>query len=180
PPNGLAHHEVWVADHPMGSSRAGGTLVQEILGDRHDNEIVEVVPPPGTVGRYLQVWSPSSVSWIDWREVEVFEAAPDSDGDGVGDRCDTTDVLIPGKTALLKPGAKIYAQSKGTFMLPSSVSSGTLAVFDTAVPGAGSNTYPLTAGTWRALGTPPGSKGFKYKGGGTASDPCKSVKVTPK
>jgi hypothetical protein len=38
----------------------------------------------------------------------------------------------------------------------------------------------LDAGTWKALGTPPGSKGFTYKGAGTPADPCTSVVIKPK
>jgi hypothetical protein len=30
---------------------------------------------------------------------------------------------------------------------------------------------------WKALGNPPGSKGFKYKGAGTLADPCKIVLI---
>jgi hypothetical protein len=33
---------------------------------------------------------------------------------------------------------------------------------------------------WKGLGNPPGSKGYKYKGDGTLSDPCKVVLVKPK
>ena len=54
---------------------------------------------------------------------------------------------------------------------------GTLRVFDTAAT-AGDDTYALPAGSrWKALGNPPGSKGYKYRGAGDATDPCKLVLV---
>src|SRR5262249_38770375 len=44
---------------------------------------------------------------------------------------------------------------------------------DTGNPSAGDDTYPLPAGAgWSKLGNPPGSKGFKYKGAKTLTDPC--------
>jgi hypothetical protein len=68
-----------------------------------------------------------------------------------------------------------------TFPLPTAdpvTEGGTLRLFDLAVS-AGDNTYPLPSATpplgWKGLGNPAGSKGFKYKGAGTPSDPCKVV-----
>jgi len=70
------------------------------------------------------------------------------------------------------------------FTLPSAnpaLTGGSLRVFDTAAL-AGDNTYDLPPGGtpmlgWRGLGTPAGSNGYKYKGAGTPSDPCKVVLV---
>ncbi len=38
----------------------------------------------------------------------------------------------------------------------------------------------LPAANWKGLGNPPGSKGYKYKGAGTTSDPCKVVLLKEK
>jgi hypothetical protein len=38
----------------------------------------------------------------------------------------------------------------------------------------------LPAGQWIALGSPPGSKGYKYRGFGTVADPCVSVQIRQK
>ena len=38
----------------------------------------------------------------------------------------------------------------------------------------------LPAGQWKGLGNPAGSKGYKYKGAGTESDPCKVVLIKDK
>ena len=49
--------------------------------------------------------------------------------------------------------------------------------FDTA-NAAGDNSYTLVGGTaWKGLGRPAGSKGYRYRGAGTASDPCRVVLV---
>jgi hypothetical protein len=40
--------------------------------------------------------------------------------------------------------------------------------------------FNLTPTGWKGLGNPPGSKGYKYKGAGTLSDPCKVVLVKTK
>ena len=55
---------------------------------------------------------------------------------------------------------------------------GSLHVFDEdPSPTGGDDTYALAAGGWSGLGSPPGTKGWKYKGAGTATDPCKIVLI---
>jgi hypothetical protein len=95
---------------------------------------------------------------------------------------DEPDALIPGKKVIVKPGKIAKVLSKGTFTFPSpandpTVEGGTLRIFDTIFAGAGDNTYALPASGWSGLGNPPGAKGFKYKGAGSGSDPCKVVLV---
>jgi hypothetical protein len=74
----------------------------------------------------------------------------------------------------------------GTFALPSAdpvADGGSLRLFDTAAT-AGDVTYGLPPGVpplgWKGLGNPAGSKGYKYKGAGTPTDPCKAVLVKAK
>lgn len=92
------------------------------------------------------------------------------------------DVPVPGKVAVVKPAllAKVVAKSiaPATFPLPVSgsaddptLSGATLAVFDTLGVGAGTVAFTLDASGWQALGNPPGSKGYKYKGSADALDP---------
>ena len=45
---------------------------------------------------------------------------------------------------------------------------------------AGDDTYLLEEGEWRALGNPPGSKGYRYRGFGNDEDPCRTVVLTPR
>ncbi|MFN8641985.1 MAG: hypothetical protein U0802_10115 [Candidatus Binatia bacterium] len=93
------------------------------------------------------------------------------------------DELIPGKKVSVKPAKLAKVLSKGTFAFPSAsndptIGGGSLRIFDTILNGgAGDNTYNLPAAGWSGLGSPPGAKGFKYKGAGTGSDPCKVVLV---
>jgi hypothetical protein len=95
--------------------------------------------------------------------------------------------LLPGRIVLIKPGtlAKFVAKpvTGDTFALPTAnpiATGGSLRIFDLAAT-AGDDTYPLPVGTpplgWKGLGSPAGSKGFKYKGAGSLSDPCKVVLV---
>lgn len=52
---------------------------------------------------------------------------------------------------------------------------GALRIFDIAAT-AGDVTYSLSPGAaWTALGNPAGSKGYKYTGAGTPTDPCTAV-----
>jgi hypothetical protein len=55
-----------------------------------------------------------------------------------------------------------------------------LDVFDTTLPGAGSDTFTLPAAGWKGLGNPAGSKGYRYKGAGSPGDACRVVLVKSK
>jgi hypothetical protein len=96
---------------------------------------------------------------------------------------------MPGKLILVKPGslAKLIAKpaSGDTFALPSGSSAPTTGggqlqffkgdradVFELPV-------QPAPLG-WKGLGSPAGSKGFKYKGRGSTTDPCKVVLLKEK
>src|SRR5215471_7993906 len=97
--------------------------------------------------------------------------------------------LIPGKTFIVKPGklAKFIAKPTGPdFPLTVDPTMGgmTLRIYDTVIfpgPGAGDHTFNLAASGWTALGNPPGSKGYKYKGlSAVPTDVvCKIVLIKP-
>lgn len=100
------------------------------------------------------------------------------------------DELVPGVIVIVKAAnvAKFVAKpsASSTFGLPDSsndpvTQGGTLHIFDTVVRAGGDVTFTLTPGTakWKALGNPPGAKGFKYTGAGTTGDPCKVVLIKP-
>ena len=102
---------------------------------------------------------------------------------------DEADESMPGKVTVIKPGklAKFVAKpaSGDAFELPGAandptVEGGSLRIFDTATT-AGDNQYPLPVQPapygWKGLGNPAGSKGYKYKGAGTPSDPCRVVLI---
>jgi len=92
--------------------------------------------------------------------------------------------LMPGKIAIVRFGslAKFVAKPTPggpTFFPPQTGSplsaGGSLRIFDTAAT-AGDVTYSLPGGAaWKGLGNPPETKGYKYKGAGTPSDPCRVV-----
>jgi hypothetical protein len=104
------------------------------------------------------------------------------------------DIPVPAKVYLVKQDknngfvgklAKIVnkpAVKGGTFVLPSSAPTtvgGTLRFFKNGVPGTWES-LSLPFGQWQGLGNPPGSKGYKYRGAGSLTDPCKSVLVKEK
>lgn len=100
------------------------------------------------------------------------------------------DTLMPGTLFTTKASSKgtmvhVVAKPAKTGPLfplpptdPGAVTS-TLEILDTAGD-AGDDVYGLNAGEWKGLGTPAGSKGWKYKGAGTAADPCKVVLIKEK
>jgi YVTN family beta-propeller protein len=95
--------------------------------------------------------------------------------------------LIPGRIGIVKPGALAKFVAKpitgDTFVLPSAnpiAEGGSLNIFDISST-AGDDSYVLPLGNgWKGLGTPAGSKGYKYNGAGTPGDPCKVVLVKEK
>ena len=92
-----------------------------------------------------------------------------------------TDELIPGKILIVKPGTLAKVVAKGTFTLPSggdnpTVAGGSLEIRDLGDI-SNADTYSLPSGGWKGLGNPPGSKGYKYKGAGSVTDPCKVVLI---
>ena len=93
----------------------------------------------------------------------------------------SADQLIPGKIMIVKPGSLAKVISKGAFTLPTgadepTTAGGSLLIKDLGDP-MNANTYSLPAAGWKGLGNPAGSKGFKYKGAGSGSDPCKVVLI---
>ncbi len=91
------------------------------------------------------------------------------------------DYTFAGKLFIAKTGGKLVkVLSKGAFTMPAPGSEptavgATLEVFDVG-GAAGDDTYNLPAAGW----TGDSVKGFKYKGAGTAADPCKVVQIKPK
>jgi hypothetical protein len=103
------------------------------------------------------------------------------------------DIPVPAKVHLIKQDggggpaklAKIVNKPlpKGSvFALPSSAPTsvgGTLKFFKVGTPGVWDD-IALPSGQWFGIGNPSGSKGFKYRGTGSPTDPCKVIIVKPK
>ena len=107
---------------------------------------------------------------------------------------DEPDELVPGTIVGIRTGTFVKFVARppvgGIFDLPDTPANdpttqgGVLHVFDTSffelsVTGW-DDTYDLPAGSgWEGLGSPAGSRGFKYRGAQTPTDPCAIVVVKP-
>jgi hypothetical protein len=101
---------------------------------------------------------------------------------------DEPDQLMPGRIVLVKPATVFRFTGKpptmASFDLPDAnndptVEGGMLSVSDTGA-GAGSVTFPLPAGTqWQRIpsDTTRPLKGYRYRGAGSTTDPCRVVLV---
>ena len=97
------------------------------------------------------------------------------------------DAGLAGRQVLVRPHALLrFVGRRGTeYALPAAeaaptLGGATLTVFDTGpFPSAGVVTLNLPAPRWTALGSPPGSKGYRYAGSGGPGDPCTVVTLKP-
>jgi Tol biopolymer transport system component len=110
----------------------------------------------------------------------------DSDGDGLGDACDIAEVTVSGRKIVVKDKEgspeerKLVVLSKDQSNIPAPTAAGS---DDPTVVGASltlynpttgeTDTHSLPASGWRALGNPPGTRGYKYKDRDLANGPCK-------
>jgi hypothetical protein len=100
------------------------------------------------------------------------------------------DELVRGQVVVVKTSqlAKFVAKPApgSVFELPDAsndpaVNGATLQLFDSIYRPDGTLTVSLPAGSnWKRLGSATTVKGYKYKGSGTAGDPCKAVLIKPK
>jgi hypothetical protein len=99
---------------------------------------------------------------------------------------DEPDELMPGRIVVIREGrfAKFIAKPPTgmSFDLPDATNDPTsegaeLQIFDSVSFNPASNDYLLAPIGWRALGNPPGSRGYKYTGTGSPTDPCRVVLV---
>ena len=102
---------------------------------------------------------------------------------------DEPDELLPGRLVIIKNAHvfKFVAKpSTGmTFDLPDmtndpAAEGGQLEVFDDDPFRPVSADFALPSSGWKGLGNPAGSKGYKYRGAGTLTDPCRVVLVKEK
>jgi len=91
---------------------------------------------------------------------------------------------MPGKLLLVKGGKLAKFISKpvtgDTFDLPSLANDPTVegaTISFRELGGDAEISASLPAAGWKGLGNPAGSKGFKYKGAGSPTDPCKVVLI---
>src|SRR5262249_7042792 len=98
----------------------------------------------------------------------------------------TTDIPIPGKVAIVKPGklGKFVAKISTELVLPSpgatddpTVGGALVHFFERTAPRAGRVTFQLDHSGWKGLGNPAGSKGYKYTGKDDTADPNSACKL---
>jgi hypothetical protein len=102
---------------------------------------------------------------------------------------DEPDELMPGRVVIIKNAQVFKFISKPptgmTFDLPDQTNAptaegGQLEVFDDDPFRPVSADFALPSSGWKGLGNPAGSKGYKYRGAGTLTDPCRVVLVKEK
>ena len=71
-PSGSTKHEIWVSDSPIGDDTSGALLCCTIQQYTVDGEVLEIPAPFPIAGRYVQIRTLSSPSWVAWNEVQVY------------------------------------------------------------------------------------------------------------
>ena len=71
-PEGQAVHDIYISDSPIGADRGQAVHLHRFSGHRHNHSVLEAECGEDTAGRYVQVHCPSSRSWFNVRELEVF------------------------------------------------------------------------------------------------------------
>jgi Lysyl oxidase len=117
---------------------------------------------------------------------EVDELNNETEYDVVIAGTEEVNEAVPGTSLALKIGRQdrlklISKAGAAPFPLPSppvapTLDGATLTIVDSGA--VGGLLFELPAEGWKGLGSPPGSKGYRYRGG--EADPCRSAKLTPK
>ena len=70
-PNGPTTHEVWVAPEPIGDQRTKAKLAHTFKGQTQSSDVLRFDFPKGLTGRYIQIRTTESPSWVGWAEIEL-------------------------------------------------------------------------------------------------------------
>jgi|GEM_PF-1670230 len=71
-PGGSTTHEVWVSNQSISNSYNGATLAKTFQGYTDNLQWLESDFSNSTKGRYVQVTTVSSPSWIAWLEIQIY------------------------------------------------------------------------------------------------------------
>jgi Spy/CpxP family protein refolding chaperone len=70
-PNGPTAHEIWVSAEPIGDDRTKAKLVHTFKGLTHEGDLLHLEFPNHLSGRYVQIRTTASPSWVAWTEIEL-------------------------------------------------------------------------------------------------------------
>jgi RNA polymerase sigma factor (sigma-70 family) len=70
-PAGETTHELWVSDEPIGTDRTKARLVHAFTGHTDDHQQLKFDSPKNLRGRYVQMHTTQSPSWVAWVSVEL-------------------------------------------------------------------------------------------------------------
>jgi HEAT repeat protein len=70
-PDGPTTHEIWVSTEPIGDDRSKARLVHTLKGETRSGDILRFDFPKRLSGRYVQVRTTESPSWVAWSEIEL-------------------------------------------------------------------------------------------------------------
>uniref|UniRef100_UPI00356A1B7A CARDB domain-containing protein n=1 Tax=Stieleria sp. TaxID=2795976 RepID=UPI00356A1B7A len=81
PSTATTTHEVWVSDSPIGNTRLNAVRAKRLTSATTNREAFQINFDQPIEGRYIQILTTSSPSWVAWQEIDVFGAtglpAPD-------------------------------------------------------------------------------------------------------
>jgi hypothetical protein len=70
-PSGPTVHEIWVSAEPIGDDRTKAKLVHTFKGQTHNGDVLHFEFPKRLSGRYVQIRTRESPSWVAWSEIEL-------------------------------------------------------------------------------------------------------------
>ncbi len=70
-PGGPTTHEIWVSTEPIGDDRTKAKLVHTFKGQTQSGDVLRFDFPKRLAGRYVQIRTTVSPSWVAWSEIEL-------------------------------------------------------------------------------------------------------------
>jgi hypothetical protein len=70
-PDGPTTHEIWVSTEPIGDDRTKAKLVHTFKGQTQSGDVLRFDFPKRLLGRYVQIRTTESPTWVAWSEIEL-------------------------------------------------------------------------------------------------------------
>jgi hypothetical protein len=64
-------HQVWVSNEPIGDNRDKAKLVHTFKGVTDHNQELQFTFPKGTTGRYVEIQTTQSPTWVSWLQIDL-------------------------------------------------------------------------------------------------------------